>query len=296
MDNYEQLLERISKSAKLGKEEIEGKIEAKRAKLSGLISKEGAAQIVAAELGIVFDNEKLKVSEIVQGMKKVNVTGKIIQVFPVREFKKNGREGKVASFLLADDTSNIRVVLWDTNQISLIEKGEIGENSTVEIVNGAMRNGDLHLSAFSDIKISDEKFENVKTEKIFSESYIKDLKNGQSVSLRAAIVQIFEPRYFNDKKSGEKRALLNLVLDDGSETIRAVLFGETINKLGFSDEDVFSPEDFDGKKKDVLGEEYLFFGNAKTNQFFNRVEFVVNDVKKVDIELLIKDLESKLYN
>ena len=65
MDNYEKLVERIAKSASLSIEEIERKIEAKKAKLSGLISKEGAAQIVAAELGVNFDQEKLKLSELV---------------------------------------------------------------------------------------------------------------------------------------------------------------------------------------------------------------------------------------
>lgn len=58
MDNYNQLVERISAASKLPKEEIERKVEGKRAKLSGLVSKEGAAQIVAAELGINFDKER----------------------------------------------------------------------------------------------------------------------------------------------------------------------------------------------------------------------------------------------
>lgn len=52
MENYERILKKISESADIEKEEIERKIEAKRAKLSGLISREGAAQIIAAELGI----------------------------------------------------------------------------------------------------------------------------------------------------------------------------------------------------------------------------------------------------
>ena len=97
MGNYEKLIERISNSAKISVEDIERKIEAKRAKLSGLISKEGAAQIVAAELGISFDNERMKISELVHAMKRVNVVGQITQIFPVREFKKNNREGKIGS-------------------------------------------------------------------------------------------------------------------------------------------------------------------------------------------------------
>jgi ribonucleotide reductase alpha subunit len=47
-------------------------------------------------------------------------------LFPVRSFTtKKGEAGKVANLILADDTSNIKVVLWDMNHISLIEKEEI---------------------------------------------------------------------------------------------------------------------------------------------------------------------------
>ena len=64
-------MERIASSSGTGKEEIERKIEAKRAKLSGLISKEGAAQVVASELGVSFDNEQLKIDELLPNMRKV---------------------------------------------------------------------------------------------------------------------------------------------------------------------------------------------------------------------------------
>jgi len=294
MDNYEQLLGRISRSADVEKEEIERKVEAKRAKLSGLISKEGAAQIVAAELGIVFDNERLKISELIQGMKRANVIGKIIKLNEVREFNKNGREGKVASFVLADDCANARVALWDSNHIELIEKGELKEGDVVEISNGQVRNGELHLSSFSDIKKSNEKISNVVTGNSFSEIMIKNVKAGQNVRMRAIIMQIFEPRYFDDKNSGEKRAVLNLVLDDGSETIRGVLFGNEINKLGFSDEEIFSLEKFEGKKDELIGEERYFSGNARMNDFFNRVEVIMNGVDDMNVDEVIKKLEAKI--
>ena len=139
-DNYIQLVERIANSANLSKEEIERKVEAKRAKLSGLVSKEGAAQIVAAELGINLDQEKLKISELVHGMKRANVRGKIIKMFPVRSYEKNGKEGKVLNLILADESSNIKTVLWDTNHISLFENGKIKEEDVIEISNGGVRN------------------------------------------------------------------------------------------------------------------------------------------------------------
>src|SRR3989344_4157632 len=161
MDNYVQLVERISNSSGLKGEEIERRVEAKRAKLSGLVSKEGAAQIVAAELGINFEKERMKISEIVQGMKRVNVLGKIVEVSPVRSYNKNGREGKVCNLLLADESSNVKVVLWDTNHIGLIESGKLKHGDSAEISNAQVRNGELHLSSFGDIKISNEKLDNV---------------------------------------------------------------------------------------------------------------------------------------
>src|SRR3989338_1309789 len=116
-DNCQHLIEFISEISGLSVEEIERKIEAKQAKLSGLISKEGAAQVIAAELGINLDKQIIKISQIVPGMRKINLIGKIIDLYPVKEYNKNGRSGKVGSFVLADETSNVRTVLWDENHI-----------------------------------------------------------------------------------------------------------------------------------------------------------------------------------
>jgi len=310
MENYDKLVERISKSSKLSIEEIERKVEAKKAKLSGLISKEGAAQIVAAEMGINLDMERLKLSEIFQGMKRANVVGKIIEILSIREYNKNGRAGKVANLRIADDSGNARVVLWDTNHISLIEQGKIKKDDVVELANANVRNGELHLSSFSDIKLSNEQMNVVISEKVFEAGKLKDVKAGQNAKIRAIIVQAFEPRYFevcseckkrafdgeckiHGKIEPVKRALLNIVLDDGSSTIRSVLFGENINKLGFTDEEIFSLEKFAEKRSYLLGEERIFYGNARNNALYNTIEFSIENLEGVDIDVLVKELEVK---
>jgi ssDNA-binding replication factor A large subunit len=311
MDNYEKLVDRISKSSGLDAGEIERRVEAKKAKLSGLISKEGAAQIVAAELGLNLDKERLKLSELVQGMKRANVIAKIIEVYPVREYNKNGRAGKVANMVVADDSTNAKVVLWDTNHIALIEQGKINKGDVVEISNGNIRNGELHLSSFGDIKISNEKIENVVAEKVFSQKKLSDASAGQSLKTRAVIVQVFEPRYFevcpeckkralegeckiHGKVEPLKRALISIVLDDGTSTIRSVMFGENINKLGLSDEEIFSLEKFAEKRAGLLGEEKVFLGNLKTNTLYNTTEFNIDKIEEVNIDELVKELETKV--
>ena len=303
--DYTQLVERISRSTSLTQEDIERRIEAKRAKLSGLISKEGAAQVVAAELGVSFDKEKMKISEFLSGMKKVNVVGKIVQLFPIREYNKNGRSGKIGTFVLADSTSNVRTVLWDSNHIDLLEKNQIKENDVIEITNAMIRNNELHLSGFSDMKKSAEDLGEVKSEKIFHEKKLLEVKQGDNVTIRSVIVQIFEPRFFSvcpscskkvselgecqehGKVVPEKRYLLNLVLDDGTGTIRGVFWKNQINHLLEADEEKMTTfkEDmalFEDVKNDLLGEQFKLMGRVKKNDMFERLEFNVQVVEKAN--------------
>lgn len=296
MDAYNNLIEKISKHSNVPIEEIEKKVEAKKAKLSGLISKEGAAQIVAAELGISFENEVLKIKELTNGLRRANIVGKITRVFPVKEFSKNGRSGKFASFTVGDETSNVRVVLWDSNHVSLIESGNLNQGDVVEIKGATVKNGEIHLSAFSDIKPSTQKFDSVKeTGEVLPGSFA-NAKEGDLVSVRAFIVQTFEPRFFDSKKNeGEKGVLLNVVLDDGSATMRSVLFGENIKKLlSVSDEELFSLDSLNLKRSEILGDEKLFTGNFRMNSFSNSLEFSVRGIQDFSVDNLIKELEQKV--
>jgi len=309
--NYERIVRKISSSSGLEIDDIERRVEAKRAKLAGLISREGAAQIIAAELGISFDNEKLKIDELLPGMRKVNVTGKVINLSPVRSFTtKSGDESKVCNLLLADETSNIKVVLWDTNHIDLVENGQIKEGSVVEIVNASMRETEIHLGSFSEFKPSQEMISNVKTEKIVQEKNIIDFKNGMNVSVRAFIVQSFEPRFFyvcpecrkkavsgsegfvcaeHGKVAAEKRALINFVIDDGTETMRTVAFHEQLKNFGITEFE--NPEMLIQQRENLLGKEMIFSGNVRTNKFFNNNEFIIEDANEINVDGLIANLE-----
>jgi ssDNA-binding replication factor A large subunit len=312
VDNYDRIIEKISKISGVSKEEIERKIEAKRAKLSGLISKEGAAQVVAAELGISFDNEKLKIEELLPGMRKVNVTGKVVNIYPARTFKtKTGEDGKVANMFIADETSNIKVVLWDTNAIALLENGKIGEGTVVEILNGSMRDNEIHLGSFSELKVSDSLMNEVKSGRIFREKKIAELKNSDNAKVRAFIVQSFEPRFFyicpsckkkavqegdgficaeHGKVAAEKRALINIILDDGTETIRTVAFQDNLAGVGLTD--LENTEELIKQRENLLGKEMFFHGTVRNNKVFNTPEFVIDKVEVVNPEMLIAELEA----
>jgi hypothetical protein len=307
MDPYVQLLERIAHAAKLSKEDVERKVEGKRAKLSGLVSREGAAQIVAAELGVNFDKEQFTIAEL-PGVKRANFVGQVIALAPVRSYSKNGREGKVVNLTLGDQTGTIRCVLWDVNHIALVEQETIHVGDTLAISNGMMRNGEVHLSSFADIKQSSVKLSGVQVQAVAAPKRIKDLQPGMKAQLRAFIVQAFDPRYFEvcpdcKKKLGEggcathgavtpqKRALLSVVLDDGSETCRALFFSDQIGQLGVSDEELYSLEGFLVKKMSLLGEEFLCTGTFRQNTLYNSTEFVVDRAEGVVAQTLLASLQ-----
>jgi ssDNA-binding replication factor A large subunit len=310
-ENYDLLIDRIASSAALDRNEVIRRVEARRAKLSGLISKEGAAQIIAAEMGVKFDNVQLKISELMGGMKKVNIFGKVINIFPIRSFDKNGRSGKVANLIVADETGNVRVVLWDTNHIDLIEKGEIKQGDVVEVVNASAREGEIHLSGFSDLKKSAVIINEVKTERSFTEKAIVELQEGNGVSVRGVVVQVFTPRFFNvcpecgkkvnmeadgfscgehGRVSPKEKSLLNFVIDDGTETLRVVLFSDQLEKLISIDKlkDGLAFVDF---KTDLLGTEISIKGVVRKNALFNNLELTGSDLSRVDPEILAQNLE-----
>ena len=312
MEHYDLLIDRISKSAGLDRAEVERRVDEKKEKLSGLISKEGAAQIIAAELGINFEDQDLKISEIMPGMKKVNVFGKIINLFPIREFNKNGRSGKVANFIIADETGNTRVVLWDVNHIELLENETLNVGDVVEIKKAASRDNEIHLSGFSEIAKSSKELQDVQTKPVVAEQLLSEARQGQTVKSRGIVVQVFQPRFYSvcpecNKKAmneGEvytcaehgaitpkDRAILNFVLDDGTETMRVVMFSDQINLL-LPEEDLKDTEKAAVFRDDFFGTEVYLTGSVKRNQLFNNLEIIAQDISRVEVEALISVLES----
>ena len=58
-----------------------------------------------------------------------------------------------------------------------------------------MRNGELHLGAFSDIKLSNEVLQEVQTHRVLVAGKLRDARVGMDMKVRATVVQIFEPRF-----------------------------------------------------------------------------------------------------
>jgi len=83
-----------------------------------------------------------------------------------------------------------------------------------------------------------------------------------------------------------KRALLNVVLDDGSESIRAVMFSDIIEKIGLNLQENFLVE-----KQKLLGRESWFSGSVRVNKLFNNPEFFINGIEEINLDEIIAGME-----
>jgi len=324
---YRELLEKISKLTNLSIEELERRVDAKCSRLSGLISKQGAAQIVASELGVKFEGQRVKVSDLLPGMRKTTVIGKIIQIFPVREFIKKDMKSKVLNIVVADENSNVRVVFWDVNHIKFFEDGLFKTGDVVELQNISVRgteSKEVHLSSYSKIQLSTEKIENVDISMNRNQSIahkeIKDLQQNERVKVRATVVQIFEPRFFDTCPECNKKlffenglyhceehgnvmpnhkALTSIIIDDGVETTRAILFDSILIKFLDLAKDNFIAKlkditFFIEKKKEILGKEFFFYGVVKKNALFNNLEINISDMEEINPDVLIAELSKDI--
>lgn len=320
------IISKIKAAKNISEQEINQKIEDKLKQLSGLISREGAAHIIANELGVkIFEQAqgKLHIKNILTGMRNVETLGKIQKLYELREFQTGTRSGKVASLIIGDETSSIRVVMWgaQADNIKRLKEGDI-----IRIESGYVRDNqgikEIHLNDRSHLTINPEG-ETVGEVKQFTSERksIKDLQEGMdSVEILGTIVQVFDPRFFEICPECGKRArpqedkfacnehgavnpdysyVMNLFLDDGTENIRCNFFRTQMERLlQKPHEEILkykdAPQDFEAIKTELLGNQVKLIGRVSKNQMFERTEFTAQLVfLNPDPEEEIKRLEEQ---
>ena len=300
----DKLKEMIVKESGFSAAELDRKIQEKMSELSGLISEEGAAHIVANELGmqLLEMTAVSKINELKAGMRNVDVLGKITRKFELRHFESARGPGKVASFVFGDETGVTRVVLWNeqADKLDTLHEGDVLKISSAYARdnNGRL---ELHINDRSKLEVTEAHIE--VAEKKFDEATRKGIKDLQAddanVELLVTLVDIFDPRYFTvcsecNKRAAEKDGafscavhgtvtpvvsyVLNALGDDGTDTIRLVFWknqAERLLGLGSSEILAFKeyPEKFQDTKHKLLGEVVKLVGRVTKNQMFDRLEF-----------------------
>ncbi len=315
--SFDEMVAKIKEKSGLEDAEIKERIDKKVIQLSGLVSREGAAHIIANEFGIKLFEQvsgKLQIKNILQGMSHVEILGKVASLYSAKTFQSSGREGKVGSILIADETGNIRIVLWN-DQADNIEK--IKQGDIVKVKGGYVRQrnntNEVHLNERGRMIINPEgETVNVdvsnyaiQVQKKTERKQLSELTGTESnAEILATVVQIFEPRYFEVCSKCGKRAkiaeagatcdihgavkpdysyVLNAFIDDGTDSIRAVFFREQAQKLLNKNNDEVlqykeAPDTFETARNEVLGASVKITGRVTKNEMFDRTEIIANNV------------------
>jgi DNA repair protein RadA len=234
-----ELIHMIADKSDLDEGKIKEKVEAKRTELNGLITLEGAAHIIAGELGINFleglvEAPRLKLENVIPGMSSVDVVGRLTQLFEVRSFEKSDSvKGKVASGILSDDTSAVRIVFWDKNAES-VEDATIKEGDIIKLRDGYTkenRNGEaeIHVGNRALLIVNPEDVEGSGfPKKAGMQKKLSELAAGmQGVDVAVKVLRSYEPREFT-RDDGSTGRVANLLVADETKSARVVLWDDDV--------------------------------------------------------------------
>ena len=150
----------------LSKDRLMELIDNRKSFFQGLLSEEGAALLVAQDLKVNIDQEKIKplqIDDLVSDLNNITITGRVIHTSQIKEFvRADGSSGKYIKLILADKTGEIFCTAWDS-KAEKIAKKEL-QNKIVKILRGYTRKGlnsevELHIGDRGDIIISNDEFE-----------------------------------------------------------------------------------------------------------------------------------------
>jgi replication factor A1 len=313
--SLDEVIDQIHKKSKSSKEDITKKVDEIHGNYSGLITKEGAALILAKEMGVEMQTnqrKRLQIKNIIPGMRNVNFVGKITRISPVNSFEKqNGKKGRVCNLFVADSSGYVRLPLWN-EQVELVENESLKIGDIVQVANAMSKEniyGDVEISVgkFGMIKRIDEsdEFVDVKSIERYMPGENMRVKIASMVpgnfDVKATITRVFRGKFTFDS-DGEPSLVISCLIEDDSGEMRAVFFRETAEKLcGISAKEMESmdmDQRFERVSRAILGRELMLSGRAQMNKMSEAMELVVNSVKDINTldesTRILEDVESRL--
>lgn len=263
----------------------------------------------------------LKIADLDEGMENVDIFARVMRVFELNEFMRDGEKRKVVNFLIGDDSGQIRATAWN-NLATIANKLEAGELIKIEgaYTKKGLKGLELHLGWNSRILLEPvigfkipELEELTKTE--FKRAFIPELVEGEHAEILGTVIGMNKGKLlfnvcpkcgskllaegddFICSKCGEikkpkKRLVITITVDDGFEAIRASVFGRNAEKvLDKSTAEIARmleakdpSEAIVELSKNIIGKSLLFSGTVKRHSLNpEELELSVSIVRSADI-------------
>jgi ssDNA-binding replication factor A large subunit len=225
----------------ISRERILERLDKEKMKTSSFISDDVLLRMIAAEFGVEASKEAsaptLSIRDLVPGLNDVTVVGRVVAVFPSKTFKAN-KSGKIASLLIADENSILRIVLWN-DKTKVMESGKVKVGHIIRFSHGYTKEDysgrvELHLVDRSETEI-DPKDVEVKDYPSISKFTTKigevsrTLKN-KKVNVRGTVKKLFPASTFERRDSSSGKVMRFIFADETGE-IPVVVWNEKVDEL-----------------------------------------------------------------
>ncbi|WP_405305679.1 OB-fold nucleic acid binding domain-containing protein [Methanobrevibacter sp.] len=178
-----------------------------------------------------YEEEITKIADI-QPETKVNIIARIIRIPTIRSYEKNGKEGKVASLELQDDSGQISYTLWNKN-VELINDLKLEDGDTVKILQAQARerpnrDGENEITLTHwDGRIIKGDYDVPEIQQEFLP--IGDLSEQKDVSIIGVVSRLQDIRVFTRKTDNTEGKLRNFDVRDSTGEIRVTVWGDDTN-------------------------------------------------------------------
>ena len=136
----------LQKKPEISAEDVRELIDEKKRKIgAGYLTDQGALFLVAADLGISFENNQSAQSSIKDlyiGANDVNLTARILTIFPIKRYTKRDTNEEIQNRTLTiyDKGSSIKLRLWDQH-VSFPEDNDVKPGDLIKISHGYTKSG-----------------------------------------------------------------------------------------------------------------------------------------------------------
>ncbi|MCL2643217.1 MAG: OB-fold nucleic acid binding domain-containing protein [Candidatus Bathyarchaeota archaeon] len=166
-----------------------------------------------------------KISEIVNTLNNVHLSGRVREVFGSKTFTKgDGTEGKFMRFTLTDDSAEISVVVWN-GMVGKLER-QLKSNVCLYLINGKVKEKEssgfeVHVDSTSFVYVQSVMLQMIK---------LADLKEGEVVSVEGNVSSV-DPIKEVTTGRGEQIKLFTFDLRDETGLIRVSVWRSQVEQL-----------------------------------------------------------------
>ncbi len=314
------LITQLSEKSGLDENSIREKMTQKIEKFSGLLTEQGALVLLSKELNVMLPmfekpHQTLTLNELKMGMNNIDVKVRAKYVDKIKSYTKNGKEGKYLAVRLSDETGEALFTFWNEQAEEALQKG-LRVGSTLNLTNARVGsfNNQTQLSlgyngAYTIENTENEPVENNTNTNIPASrtrtGEFSTLKENAFVETDAHIVDVLPGKGYYvrclacqgklQKREStcpicmaegkiEARLLASVLVDDGTQPIRAVAFeNEVCSIYGKTKEELLNVFEMDKGKadKEVLGKVIHVAGKGKLGMDKTSIELMIIRVNPI---------------